>query len=148
LFVSRKSAIFFGENQEFSKSIQSISMKFSEKHAVIVFYTLKKFCCFSYHTSFLRTFALFRKIWRICFCKNRNFNKSTQSILMKFFEKHAMIVFYTLRKFRRLSCHSLFFKTFSLFREIRRISFETEWNHENIVAKQNSDKHFQPRNDS
>ena len=26
--------------------------------------------------------------------------------------------------------------------------FETEWNYENIVAKLNSDKKFQPRNDA
>jgi hypothetical protein len=114
---------FFGENQEFGKSIQSISMKFSEKHAVIVFYTLRKFRCFSYHTLIFRSFSSFHEIRRTSFCKNHNFDKSTQSISMKFSEKHAVIVFYTLRKFRCFSYHALIFRTFSSFREIRRISF-------------------------
>ena len=120
--------ISFCKNHNFDKSTQSISMKFSEKHAVIVFYTLRKFRCFSYHTLIFRTFSSFREIRRISFCKNHNFDKSTQSIIMKFSEKHAMIVFYTLRKFRCFSYHTLFFRTFSLFSEIRRISL---WkNHE------------------
>jgi len=49
---------------------------------------------------------------RISFCKNQNFEKSSQPIWMKLLEKHAIQVFYTQKKLHCFVYNTLLFWTF------------------------------------
>ena len=112
--------ISYCKNKNFEKSTQPIWMKFSEKHAIKVFYYRKNCFTLSIILYFLERFFVW---WNSAnfFSQKSKFWEKYLTYLNEIF-KHAIKVFYTQKKLHCFVYNTLLFRTFFSFHEIRQIS--------------------------